>query len=344
MPVEGLSHQNVRTYYKGIKEMRADEKRGDLTAGQWTADTQRARALARALATGAPDSPEEVRAAFVAELAPGAELRRGAVASPSSAGAASAAPLGVQARLRGLKDLATVRWAGLLLQTVDPHPVAAVATSAQIAALRICLGKDPDALAGPEILAAARSAAADGEKLLGCDDRVSARLGRLAGHLDDYPLDLQDVCAGTGSAADEAFPFAVAMVARSPALVESTLLAAVNVGGDASAVGACVGALLGALHGLDAFPTDWLDALDDADAIRAEARSARRRARRLTQAETRPDSAARTWDAATAWRPPTSANTPSGAVSAPRVPAGRATTLTPRRDAARTARWASGEA
>ncbi|MGB3545078.1 ADP-ribosylglycohydrolase family protein, partial [Rubrivirga sp.] len=68
MPVEGLSHQNVRTYYKGIKELRADEKRSDLEAGQWTADTQRARSLMRALSTGAPDSPDEVRAAFVTDL------------------------------------------------------------------------------------------------------------------------------------------------------------------------------------------------------------------------------------------------------------------------------------
>lgn len=271
MPVEGLSHQNVRTYYKGIKELRGDEKREDLGAGQWTADTQRARALTEALTTGAPDSPEEVRVAFVSALPAATVLRRGPVHSPSSAGAACAAPLGVQARLRGLKDLASVRWAGLLLQSVDPHPVAHVAAAAQIAALRTCLGKDPDALSGPEILAAARSAALDGEKLLGADDRVSARLGRVAEHLGDYPLDLQDLCAGTGSAADEAFPFAVAMVARSPQLVESTMLAAVNVGGDAAAVGACVGAMLGALHGLEAFPAEWLDALEDADALRVEA-------------------------------------------------------------------------
>ena len=271
MPVEGLSHQNVRTYYKGIKDLRGDEKREDLGAGQWTADTQRARALTEALTTGAPDSPEEVRVAFLSALPGATELRRGPVHSPSSAGAACAAPLGVQARLRGLKDLASVRWAGLLLQSVDPHPVAHVAAAAQVAAIRTCLGKDPDSLSGPEILAAARSAALDGEKLLGADDRVSARLGRVAEHLDDYPLDLQDLCAGTGSAADEAFPFAVAMVARSPQLVESTLLAAVNVGGDAAAVGACVGAMLGALHGLEAFPAAWLDVLEDADALRSEA-------------------------------------------------------------------------
>ena len=79
------------------------------------------------------------------------------------------------------------------------------------------------------------------------------------------------MCNGTGSAADEAFPFAVAMVARGPHLVEPTLLAAVNVGGDAAAVGACVGACVGALHGAQALPSAWLDALEDADAIRAEA-------------------------------------------------------------------------
>ena len=269
MPVEDLSHINVRTYYKGVKELRADEKRGDLGVGQWTADTQRARALARALATGAPDSPDEVKAALQTEMP--ADLRRGGVRSPSSAGAACAAPLGVQARLRGLKTLAGARWAALLLADVDPAPEAHVAAAAQAAAIRTCLGRDPDALSGPDILNAAREAAADGERLLGADGRVSARLGSLAGHLDDYPLDLQDRCAGTGSAADEAFPFAVAMVARSPSLVESTLLAAVNVGGDTSAVGACVGAMLGALHGTAAFPSEWLDGLEDAAGIRAEA-------------------------------------------------------------------------
>lgn len=271
MPVEGLSHQNVRTYYKGIKDLRADEKRGDLEAGQWTADVQRARALTRALTAGAPDSPDEVQAAFASALEDVGALRRGDVASPSSAGAAMAGPFGVQARLRGLADLATARWAAMLLRDIDPHPVAAVATAAQTASLRTCLGKDPAALSGRQILSAARSAALDAERLLGASDSVSARLSGLEGHLGEFPLDLQDLCNGTGPAADEAFPFAVAMVARSPALVESTMLSAVNVGGDAASVGACVGALLGALHGVDALPARWLDALEDADAIRAEA-------------------------------------------------------------------------
>ena len=274
MPVEGLSHQNVRTYYKGIKEPRADEKREDLGVGQWTADTQRARAILQALAIGAPDSPDEVRAALRDTMPSDEALRRGGVVSPSGAVAACAAPLGMQARLRGLKDLASARWSQLLLQDVDPSPVAHAASAAQIAAVRTCLGKDPDGLAGPEILAAALAAAREAERLLGTkDDRVSSRLALLQGHLDAFPLDLQDLCDGTGSAADEAVPFAIAMVARSPALVESTMLSAVNVGGDTSAIGACVGALLGALHGVGAFPADWLAVLEDREAIEAETRA-----------------------------------------------------------------------
>ena len=61
------------------------------------------------------------------------------------------------------------------------------------------------------------------------------------------------------------------MVARAPDLLEPTLLSAINVGGDAAAVGAMTGALLGAIHGASAFPAEWTDALEDADAIRAEA-------------------------------------------------------------------------
>lgn len=274
MPVEGLSHPNVRTYYKGIQAPRADEKRGDLGIGQWTADTQRARALTRALASAPADGPEAVRAAFAAELATSEPLRRPEVASGGSASAAAcAAPLGVQARLRGLADLAVTRWVGLLLSGVDPHPVAHVAAAAHVAALREALAPVLPADPGPGLLAAAHHAAAAAERLLPAPPRVSDRLATLSRHLGAPPLDLHDASGGTASLADTAVPFAIAMVARGADLPEATLLSAVNVGGDASAVGTLVGALLGALHGTDAFPRAWLDVLEDADAIRAEARA-----------------------------------------------------------------------
>ena len=271
MPVEGLSHQNVRTYYRGIKELRADEKRGDLGAGQYTADTQRARALTRVLTATTPDSPEEARVAFHAALSDlDGLLRRGDIAvRPSGACAACAAPLGVQARLRGLGTLAVARWAGLLLSPLDASPVAHVAAAAQAAAVQACLARD--GVTGPGLMAAALLQARDAERLLGADARVSTRIAALQPRLAETPLDLQDLCNGTGSAADEAFPFALAMVAHGPDLVEATLLSAINVGGDTAAVGAMVGAMLGALHGASAFPAAWLDGLEDGAAIRAEA-------------------------------------------------------------------------
>lgn len=272
MPIEGLSHINVRTYYKGIKTLRDDEKRQDLTAGQVTADTQRARALTRALAIAPPDSPEAARQAFADELAALADLRRGEIAaSPSAMPAASAVALGAIARLRGLREIALARWAALLFTPVDPHPVAHVAAAAQAAAIRAALEVETEAPDGASILTRALATARDAERVLGADGSVSRRLSELAGHLHEFPLDLQDLCNGTGSAADEAFPFAVAMATRGVPLAEATVLSAINVGGDAAAVGAITGALVGAVHGVEAFPSEWVEALEEADAIRAEA-------------------------------------------------------------------------
>ncbi len=44
MPLDGLSHQNVRLYYRGVKGLAADEKRG-IAAGTGTALTQALGAL-----------------------------------------------------------------------------------------------------------------------------------------------------------------------------------------------------------------------------------------------------------------------------------------------------------
>ena len=59
------------------------------------------------------------------------------------------------------------------------------------------------------------------------------------------------------------------MAARGPALAEASLLAAINVGGDANTVGAIVGALLGAMNGASAFPDEWRDGVEAGDEIAA---------------------------------------------------------------------------
>ena len=291
MPVEGLSHQNVRTYYKGVKGLRGDEKREDLGSGQWTGRTQRLFALARALAE--TDEPRALAQRYGEELvalrpvarrwdpATRAAVERLAEqreepseeTGPATVGAAvAAAPLGVwwadEAATR--EDLLALLAASL--GVAHPQPEALAAAFGQAFAVRYLIERDPDALEGGAFLQGVTEATAWADDQLGVPGAgPAARLRTLQAHLGAFPLDLQDLCGGTGPAADEAWPFAVAMVARNPALLEATLLPAVNVGGDAASVGALVGALLGALHGWEAFPADWREGLEDREGLEAEA-------------------------------------------------------------------------
>jgi ADP-ribosyl-[dinitrogen reductase] hydrolase len=150
-------------------------------------------------------------------------------------------------------------------------PPALAAAHGMARAVALALASGPAALDGPRFFEAVEGAVAWFEVEDGMGTPVSARLRALAPYLNETPLDLQDRCNGTGPAADEAFPFAVAMFARNPALVEATLLSAVNVGGAASAVGAMTGALLGACNGWGAFPAEWRERLEDAARLEAEA-------------------------------------------------------------------------
>ena len=217
MPVEGLSHQNVRTYYKGIKAFRADEKRGELDAGQWTADTQNALALAGALAEH-PHDLTRAQAAFRQRRA--VELRRPTDRPyATSAAAAAAAPLGLWWRQTDAPLAEALAWTRGLLMDVDARADALVAAFAQADAARRALGTDPATLDGTAFLAAAADAARAAEKELeasGASGRVSQRLDLLAGRLFEFPLDLQDLCGDTGPAADEAFPFGLAMAGQRP--------------------------------------------------------------------------------------------------------------------------------
>ncbi len=260
MPIEGLSHQNVRTYYKGIKGFRADEKRGELGAGQWTADTQNALALGAALAEHPTDL---TRAQTLWRQRREVKLRR-PVDRPyaTSASAAASAPLGVWWAHTDAPLAEALAWTQALLSDVDARPDALVAALAQAHASRLALASDPDAVDGAAFVTAVAATARSAESELGASGAVSARLDLLAGRLFEFPLDLQDLCDDTGPAADETFPFALAMAARGPALPEASLLAAINVGGDANTVGAILGALLGAWNGASAFPEEWREGVE----------------------------------------------------------------------------------
>lgn len=274
MPVDGLSHQNVRTYYRGVKGLHADAHRRDLGAGQWTAHTQRAAALTRALV--ATSDPEAVAGAFAAELG-ALDLRRSAPrfsGEPDGGAATAASPLGLWWAATDAADERAFDLVTNVLGVTHTHPAALAAAFGQAFAVRTLLASTPGDLDGVAFFRTVTEKTEWAEaKLGGASPSPAARLREIADHLGDFPLDLQDLCGGTGDRADEAWPFAVAMLARNPALAEATILPAVNVGGAASAVGSLVGSLVGALHGGRALPADWREELEDGARLEAGARA-----------------------------------------------------------------------
>ncbi|PEN05088.1 hypothetical protein CRI93_13800 [Longimonas halophila] len=296
MPVEGLSHQNIRTYYKGIKEYRDDDGRGDLSAGQWTDDTQFTFAVARVVATAAPDQwPAEVAAEYTAlqdearrwgptttaaieRLANGTPpLKAGRAERPTDGAAMRAAPLGLWWAASDLNRDAAFPPIRDILSVTHAHPAALAAGWGQAAATRYCATHPLDTFDRTDFWEHLVDTTTWAEEKLGDDARVSDRLKQLSDQLREFPLDLRDVCNGANVAADEAWPFAVAMVARAPQLLENTPLSGINVGGDADTTGAMMGALLGTLHGWDAFPDEWKTGLEAADHLRQHGESFARR-------------------------------------------------------------------
>jgi ADP-ribosylglycohydrolase len=296
MPIEGISHQNVRTYYKGIKEFRDDEQRKDLDAGQWTDDTQMTFALVRVLSAGLDprDWPAAAGEQYVAlrdearrwgptttaaidRLADGTDPdASGSADAPTNGAAMRAAPLGLWWTCTGASQ--EDAWMAIypVLAVTHRHPASLAAGFGQAAATARALEADPDTFDRDafwqdvtEHVQFAESALAEDEEEP--DDRVSTRMQQLRMHLDEFPLDMRDLCGGAGARADEAWPYACAMFARRPHLLENTLLSGINVGGDADTHGAMLGALLGALHGWDAFPDEWHEGLEARHRLEEEA-------------------------------------------------------------------------
>lgn len=303
MPVEGLSHQNIRTYYKGIKEYRDDDKRGDFSAGQWTDDTQFTFAVARVVATARPNQwPSEVAAEYTAlqdkarrwgptttaaikRLATGTPpLEAGSTERPTDGAAMRAAPLGLWWSVADVDRDAAFPAITNILRVTHAHPASLAAGWGQAAATRYCTTHPLDTFDRTNFWAHLVDTTAWAEQKLGDDTRVSDRLKRLSDQLREFPLDIRDECNGAGIAADEAWPFAVAMVARAPTLLENTLLSGINVGGDADTTGAMMGALLGTLHGWDAFPTEWKKGLEAADDLSRQGRMFAKGIQRLAPA------------------------------------------------------------
>jgi ADP-ribosyl-[dinitrogen reductase] hydrolase len=285
MPVEGLSHANVRAYYRGIKEYRDDEQRKDLVAGQWTDDTQLSFALAEIMAKdGNPANWPDRFLARLGELLPearrwgpttraaiGADGARGR-GDPTNGAAARATVLGLWMALRGVEASDALDVVAAVSRATHHHPISLVAAACHARAIRFAAEADVESFERAAFWSALLETAIRAEEAF--DEpagAISGRLRTLEPHLDEWPLDLLDVCDGASLYADESWPFAAAMFARAPQLVEATLLSTINCGGDADTTGAFTGALLGALHGVSAFPGEWLTHLERSDALRMAA-------------------------------------------------------------------------
>jgi ADP-ribosylglycohydrolase len=160
-----------------------------------------------------------------------------------------------------------------VLAVTHRHSAALAAGWGQVVAVRFLLGTNTEAFDRSVFWTTLIDAVVTAETRLNGDDRVSSRLRSLADQLDAFPLDLRDACGSVGVRADEAWPFACAMVARRPHLLENTLLSGINVGGDADTTGAMMGAMLGALHGWNAFPDEWTEGLEAEGRLREDAQA-----------------------------------------------------------------------
>jgi ADP-ribosylglycohydrolase len=182
-----------------------------------------------------------------------------------------AAPLGLWWATTEIDADAAFEAVEPVLAVTHRHPAALAAGWGQVVAVRHMARTNMEAFDREGFWEELIDAVSDAEARLEGAPRVSRRLRALADQLDAFPLDLRDACDGVGVRADEAWPFACAMVARRPHLVENTLLSGINVGGDADTTGGMMGALLGALHGVAAFPAEWKEELEAVERLEREA-------------------------------------------------------------------------
>jgi len=289
MPIEGLGHQNIRLYYKGIKEYRDDEKRGQFKAGQWTGDTQLTLTLAKIVQGGAP--PAEWPSLFSDELVRvlaeerrwgpttlSAARRLSGYSRPESLDEQAKATCGAIPRMLPVaawqvatdvtdEELFSITRA--LVGVTHLHPLCSVAAFGHLAALRYCMLNEPGSFFADRFWEDVTVAVRRAEEHFGSvEPRISNRLEALRGVLSEFPLDIADVCDGAGAAADEAWPFAIAMVARTSHLPEAAILSGINSCVDSDSVGAMTGSLIGALHGRAAFPAEWIEGLEASGEIK----------------------------------------------------------------------------
>ena len=152
--------------------------------------------------------------------------------------------------------------------TVMTHctEMAVCASFAQLVALYTCLGEKVDVEKLPLHIKQAGYRGREYANLVGESDDICQQLELLANH-DGYNDERIIKEFGGGNCyCYNSIPFSLMFFLRKPHSIEA-LYDVVSAGGDADTNGAMVGALLGALNGVEIFPEHLISGLDQADKI-----------------------------------------------------------------------------
>lgn len=133
------------------------------------------------------------------------------------------------------------------------HPEAVEAAAIQALAVDIALHQ-------PQLFSRAEAVVDHLERELGASSVATTILLKVRSTVDDPDADIARVC-GTSPFAIESMPAALASILRYNGSFEEAVVRAAELGGDVDSICAMVGALAGALHGVDAIPTLWRAAI-----------------------------------------------------------------------------------
>ncbi|MEX0778625.1 MAG: ADP-ribosylglycohydrolase family protein [Balneolales bacterium] len=116
----------------------------------------------------------------------------------------------------------------------------------------------------------------EAEQLFPNEFKLRRRMQIILPLLDESPEDILSACGDISSDAENILAFTGAVFYRHFDNYKDALTETANAGGSAEATSFYVGSLLGALHGPEILPQDWLDQLSGKDRINNEAEKYRK--------------------------------------------------------------------
>jgi len=103
---------------------------------------------------------------------------------------------------------------------------------------------------------------------------LAIQIGQKHASWEAAALEIADII-GTGLHASEAVPAVFGILACCGDDAETAILAAVNIGNDTDTIATMVGSIVGAMHGIEALPSNYLPVLNEANNFELETLAAR---------------------------------------------------------------------